>query len=82
VFSVTTAATHIGRTFQATSDGVARLVEAGVVRQVTVGRRNRSFEAVGLVEAFTGVERALASPEADTAIAPPARPVPARPRTP
>lgn len=82
VFSVTTAAAHIGRTFQATSDAVARLVEAGVVRQVTLGRRNRAFEAVGLFEAFAGFERALASPEADTSIAPPARPVPARPPTP
>ena len=79
---MTTAAAHIGRTFQATSDAVARLVEAGVVRQVTLGRRNRAFEAVGLFEAFTGFERALASPEADTSIAPPARPVPARPPTP
>ena len=70
------------RTFQVTSDAVARLVEAGVVRQVTLGRRNRAFEAVGLFEAFTGFERALASPEVDTSIAPPARPVPARPPTP
>ena len=78
VFSVTTAAAHIGRSFQATSDAVARLVEADVVRQVTLGRRNRAFEAVGLFEAFTGFERALASPEADTLVAPPKRPVPAR----
>lgn len=82
VFSVTTAAAHIGRTFQATSDAVTRLVQAGVVRQVTLGRRNRAFEAVGLFEAFTGFERALASPEADTSIAPQARPVPARRPTP
>lgn len=81
VFSVTTAAAHIGRTFQATSDAVARLVDADVIRQVTLGRRNRAFEAVGLFEAFTGFERALASPEADTVIAPPARLVPARPPT-
>lgn len=79
VFSVTTAAAAIGRSFQATSDAVARLREAGVVRQVNLGRRNRAFEAVGLFEAFTGFERSLASPAADTLVAPPARPVPARP---
>jgi hypothetical protein len=50
VFSVSTAAAHIGRTFQATSDAVERLRAAGVVRQVTTGRRNRAFEAVGLFE--------------------------------
>lgn len=80
VFSVTTAAAHIGRTFQATSDAVNRLVEAGVVRQVTLGRRNRAFEAAGLLDAFTGFERSLASADSDTRGSPPARPVPQRPR--
>ena len=79
VFSVSTAAAHIGRTFQATSDAVERLRDAGVVRQVTIGRRNRAFEAVGLFEAFTGSERSLASPDADTRVSPPARHVPQRP---
>jgi Fic family protein len=79
VFSVSTAAAHIGRTFQATSEAVDRLRDAGVVRQVTLGRRNRAFEAVGLFEAFTGFERSLASPDADTRVSPPARPVPQRP---
>lgn len=79
VFSITTAAAQIGRTFKATSDAVDRLQAAGVVRQVTLGRRNRAFEAVGLFEAFTGFERVLASPDANTAISPPLRPVPRRP---
>jgi Fic family protein len=81
VFSVSTAAAHIGRTFQATSDAVERLRDAGVVRQVTLGRRNREFEAVGLFEAFTGFERSLASPDVDTRVSPRARPVPQRPTT-
>ncbi len=79
VFTVTTAAAHLGRTFQATSDAVGRLRAADVIRQVTLGRRNRAFEAVGLFEAFTGFERSLASPDADTRISPPERPVPRRP---
>jgi Fic family protein len=78
VFSVRTAAAHIGRSYQATSDAVDRLERAGVVRQVTIGRRNRAFEAVGLFEAFTGFERVLASPDGDTRISLPARQVPPR----
>lgn len=76
VFSVATAAEHIGRTFQATSEAINRLVEAKVVHQVNLGRRNRAFEAVGLFEAFTGFERLLASPDADTQMSRPTRPVP------
>ena len=79
VSSITTAAARIGRTFKATSDGVDRVQVVGVVRQVTLGRRNRAFEAVGLLEAFTGFERALANPDATTAISPPLRPVPRKP---
>lgn len=82
VFSVTTAAAHIGRSFPVTADAVERLRAANVVKQVTLGRRNRAFEAVGLFEAFTGFERILASPDADTHVSPPARPVPARPYKP
>lgn len=78
VFTVKTAAAHVGRSEVAVGQGVARLVEAGVIRQVKVGRRNRAFEAVGLFEAFTGFERQLASPSSDTYRTPPIRPVPAR----
>lgn len=79
VFSITTAAAHIGRSFKAAGEAVERLEEAGVVRQVTLGRRNRAFEAVGLFEAFTGFERSLASPDADTQVSSPSRAVPHRP---
>ena len=41
--------------------------------------RNRAFEAPERIEAFTAFERGLASPEGDTAIAHPLRPVPQRP---
>ncbi len=79
VFSVTTAAAHIGRSFPVTADAVERLRAANVVKQVTLGRRNRAFEAAGIFEAFIGFERVLASPDADTHLSPPTRPVPARP---
>lgn len=76
VFTVKTASELIGRSDVAVGGAVGRLLEAGVIKQVKVGRRNRAFEAVGLFSAFTSFERMLSSPDADTAMSPPARPVP------
>ncbi len=78
VVSVSSAADVIGRSFQATNDAMNRLLAAGVVRQVSVGRRNRAFEAPAVIDVFTSLERQLASPSADTRSAPPERPAPAR----
>jgi hypothetical protein len=55
-----------------------RLVDAGVVTLVTVGRRNRAFEAGDVVRAFMDLERQLASPVGDTVVSPPTRRVPAK----
>lgn len=60
------------------NDAISRLVDAGILTQVNVGRRNRAFEARGVIDAFADLERRLASPIGDTNIAPPVRPVPAR----
>jgi Fic family protein len=79
VFTVTGAATLIDRSFIAANEAIARLLDAGAIRQVSMGRRNRAFEAREIVSAFTDLERRLASPDGDTSIAPPARNVPARP---
>ena len=80
VLTTGAAAELIGRSFQATSQAIERLVAAGVLTQITVGRRNRAFEAPELIEAFTGLERQLASPEGDTRFSEPARSVPRRPQ--
>jgi hypothetical protein len=80
VVSVSSAADLIGRSFQATNEAMSRLETAGVVRQVNVGRRNRAFEAPAIIDAFTALERRLASPTGDTRFAPPDRPAPARRR--
>ena len=80
VVSVSSAADLIGRSFQATNEAMSRLETAGVVRQVNVGRRNRAFEAPAIIDAFTALERQLASPTGDTRSAPPDRPAPARRR--
>ena len=79
VLTTSTAAELVGRSFQAASLAVDRLVDAGVLVQVSVGRRNRAFEAHELVDAFTSFERRLASPEGDTQASAPARRVPRRP---
>ncbi len=77
--TVQSAAALTGRSVQAVNAAIPRLVEAGVLRQTTVGRRNRAFEATELIDSFTALERRLASPEADTWTSPPRRPVPSRP---
>ena len=81
VLTTSTASELVGRSFQATSLAMERLVEAGVLVQVSIGRRNRAFEAHELVDAFTAFERRLASPEGDTRVSTPARRVPRRPVT-
>ena len=77
---VTTASASelIGRSFQATNQAIRQLVEAGILAQISVGRRNRAFEAPELVEEFTALERRLASPAGNTRVSRPLRPVPRR----
>lgn len=80
VVTITSAARLIGRSTERTGEAIRRLVEADVLRQRNVGRqRDRVFEAVDVVQLFTGLERALASPTGDTTSSPPVRPVPRRP---
>jgi Fic family protein len=78
VLTVTTAADLIGRSTQRASDAINQLATAGVLKQTTIGRRNRAFEVPDLIHALTGFERALASPVGDTRQVPPVRPVPYR----
>jgi Fic family protein len=75
ILTVSSAASLIGRTFKPANDAVARLVGAGILTQVKVGRRNRAFEAIDVIEAFTTLERRLASPGGDTRTSEPSRPV-------
>jgi Fic family protein len=79
VVTVNSAAEMISRSFIQTNEAILRLVEAGILKQVTVGRRNRAFEAPYIIAAFTDLERQLASPEGDTRTGEPVRRVPRRP---
>jgi hypothetical protein len=78
ILTVDGAAMLIGRTFNPANDAIQRLVEAAVLRQVNVGRRNRAYEAPDIIAAFTALERRLASPEGDTRMSTPERKVPER----
>lgn len=79
IVTVNSAAALIGRTFSATNDAIGRLAKGGILRPVNVGRRNRAFEAPDVMEAFTALERQLASPSGNTRTSEPSRPVPYRP---
>jgi hypothetical protein len=79
ILTVASATKLLGRSKQAVNVAIGRLVAAGVLHQINVGRRrNRAFEAVTVIDAFTDLERQLASPGGDTLNSPPARPVPRR----
>ena len=78
VVTVNSAAEMVGRSFIQTNEAIQRLVDAGILKQVTVGRRSRVFEAPEIIAAFTALERQLASPEGDTWTSEPVRTVPRR----
>jgi Fic family protein len=75
VLTVELAAQLLGRSKQAANVAVGELERARVLTQVTVGRRNRAFEARDLVRMMDRFERELAIP-ADREH--PVRPVPTR----
>jgi Fic family protein len=78
IVTVNDVAKLLGRSLTAAGEAVDRFVDAGILTQVKVGRRNRAWEATEVLDAFVDFERALASPQGDTRWSPPARAVPAR----
>jgi Fic family protein len=80
VVTVTRAARAIGRQFAAANEAIADLVSLDILSPVTAGRRNRAFEAREIIDAFTALERQLASPSGDTKISKRVRKVPPRRR--
>jgi Fic family protein len=82
VLTVQSAEALLGRTFKPTHDAIGRLVEADILRPVTIQKRSRAYEAPEIVDAFTALERQLASPDGDTRASPPVRRVPYRSRQP
>jgi len=80
IITVQSGAALIDRSEQAVNEAIPRLERAGVLKQANLGRRNRTFEATDLINAFTDLERQLASPDGDTRWSPPERRVPYRSR--
>ncbi len=79
LLTVESAARLTERSDVAAGSAVNRLVEAGILIQRNIEKqRYRIFEAPEVLELFTSLERALASPTGDTATEPPVRPVPRR----
>jgi Fic family protein len=82
VLTVASAETLLGRTFKPTHDAIERLVAADILRPVTLQKRSRAYEAPEIIDAFTALERQLASPDGDTSVSSPVRRVPYRPERP
>lgn len=59
VFSVPVAAQLLDVSDEAARLAILRLEQSGVLRQVTVGRRNRAWESVGLFDLLDSFEREL-----------------------
>ena len=78
LITVNSAAALVGRSFTAVNQAIGRLLASGILKQTNVGRRNRAFEAPAVIQAFTDLERQLASPEGNTRTSEPARRVPRR----
>jgi Fic family protein len=78
VLTAESAATLLCRTFKPANEAIQRLAQADILRQITIGRRNRAYEAPEIIEAFADLERQLASPVGDTLTSPPIRAVPRR----
>jgi Fic family protein len=78
VFTVQSASAHLGQSYQSVNLAVERLVEARVAKPLSAARRNRAYEVPDALDAFRAFERQLASPEGDTRIGKPIRPVPYR----
>jgi len=66
VLTVDAAASLLKRSKQAANEALGVLATAGVVTQVSVGKRNRAFEAVELVRLVDAFERELAIREGGT----------------
>ena len=64
VITVQSAAELIDRSVQAVNEAMPRLIGAGVLKQTTIGRRNRGFEAPDLIRLFTELELALRTTDA------------------
>jgi len=69
----------LGVTYNAANAAIDAMVSAGILTKTRAGRRNRAFEAREVVDAFTDLERQMASIDDDTRVSEPVRDVPSTP---
>ena len=69
----------LGVTYNAANAAIEAMVSANILTKTRAGRRNRAFEARELVDAFTDLERQMASVDDDTRVSKPVREVPSTP---
>jgi Fic family protein len=81
ILTVKTAAALTRRSIVAVNAAAAKLEEAGILRETSRRPWGRIFEAWEIIDAFTDLERRLASPTGETRVDPPVRPVPRRVQT-
>ena len=53
IFTAASMARAIGRSMPTANTVIERFAEAGIVRQINIGKRNRAFEAQGIIELRT-----------------------------
>jgi len=63
IIKVATGQKLLGRSKQAVNEAIAVLAESGVLRSLTLARRNRAWEARELFDPVDEVERELATPD-------------------
>lgn len=66
-----------GVTATAAQNALAQLTEYGILETISIGRAQRAYVSLDVLELVTRSERAMASRDFDTASSPPTRPVPA-----
>lgn len=63
-------------TSQFWEDALAQLTEYGILEAISIGRSQRAYDSLDVLDLLTRSERAMASRDVDTASSPPMRPVP------
>lgn len=79
ILTVQSAEALLDRTYKPTRAALDRLVEAGILKPIKINKRSEAYEAPEIIDAFTALERQLASPTGDTLASPPVRRVPYKP---
>ncbi|MEG2933802.1 MAG: hypothetical protein RR842_09500, partial [Gordonibacter sp.] len=56
VFTATSAAAYLDRSFKRTTSAIGELVAAGIVVQITEGKRNRVFECPDVLDTYANIK--------------------------